>query len=80
MANRFLKHIPSGLVYVYQAHWASDPNLVEVADLEGNPLPEVDDVPPEPPVKKPRKTAALKADPLADIDAALSQDASRGLK
>jgi hypothetical protein len=80
MADRFLKHLPTGAVYIWQAHWAADPAMVEVADLAGTPIPDTT-VPPEPaPVKKPRKSGLAKPpETLDDIDAALSQDASRGL-
>ena len=79
MADRYLKHIPSGIIYIMQPAFAAREDFIEVADLAGAPMP--GDGTPEPVVeKKPRaKRAKVEADPLADIDAALSADASRGL-
>ena len=75
MADRFLKHIPSGHVFIYAHPWIGHEDFVEVADAAGNPFPD-----PEPEVNPAPKPRARKAVPEATLeDAALSADASRGL-
>jgi hypothetical protein len=76
MADRFLKHIPSGHIFIYAPPWVGHEDFVEVADAAGNPFPD-----PEPevnPPPKPRAKKAPAADPTVE-DAAISADASRGL-
>lgn len=89
MTERYLKHKPSGQMYIYQSAFAANPDFEEVADLKGTPLPAAIDgdyaVVEEP--AAPKKTRAKKAvglaeptdDDLMDLDAALSADASKGL-
>ena len=72
MADRFLKHIPSGHVFIYAPPWVGHEDFVEVANAIGDPIPE-----PEPVVNPaPRRKKAVEA-PVDD--APLSADASRGL-
>ncbi len=40
MSDRFLKHTPSGQVFIYQNPFAQSPDFVEVADAIGTPFPE----------------------------------------
>jgi len=73
MADRYIKHIPSGIVYIYAAPWIGREDFEECANAAGDPLPD------EAPVVNPtprRKRLSLDA---PNDDAALSADASRGL-
>ena len=85
MADRYLKHLPSGIIFIYQGAFAKRDDFIEVADLEGTPMPVGDADEPVAPAKaaKPAKAPKSKPAPVddlgADIDAALSKDASRGL-
>jgi hypothetical protein len=38
MSDRYLLHMPSGVVYIYAAPWIDNPEFVEVADAKGTPL------------------------------------------
>ena len=86
MTDRFLKHIPSGQIFIYQAPFATQADFVEVADAQGTPFPDAIDaefstVVDDGPVtvtKKSKKKAGVAVDDLDDLDAALSADASRG--
>jgi len=76
MADRFLKHIPSGHVYIYAEPWIGREDFVEVANAAGDALPEPEpEVNPPPKAKKTKLTAV--ETPLQDE--ALMADASRGL-
>ena len=83
MAERYLKHIPSGVVYIFQPAFAQRADFIEVADLAGTPLADAPaDAPTDVPAadKKGRsKRKGDETDNLTDIDAALSATASRGL-
>lgn len=84
MADRYLKHVPTGQIFVYQAAFATREDFVEVADLAGNALPEAIEgdfkVVEEPkPAGKKKKLVVAESSDIDDIDAALSADASRGL-
>lgn len=75
MSDRYLRHIPSGTLYIWQAAYAQRSDFEEVADA---PKAEAEDAP------KPKAKAKPKAiepvEPAAETnDAALSADASRGL-
>jgi hypothetical protein len=82
MADRFLKHVPSGVVYIYAPPWIDNPDFVEVANAKGDPLKE-----PEPIVNiSSKRKAKTTAEPVQEIlteldlaNAGLSADASRGL-
>jgi hypothetical protein len=71
MADRFLKHTPSGQVFIYAPPWIDHDDFVEVATATGEPFP-----PEEPVVNPPPRTK--RAAKVVD-DAALSADASQGL-
>ena len=84
MSNRFLKHVPSGQVFVYQDVFAKRDDFVEVSDANGSPMvveTEDEDVPVAKPrgrAKKPGIVVPEDNSDLDDFDAALSADASRG--
>ena len=74
MADRYLKHVPSGQVFIYQSTFASRDDFEECADAQGTPMnvfegefKVVDE-----PTKK--RGSRKKED-----EAALQADASRGL-
>jgi len=78
MADRYLKHLPSGQVFIYAPPFIDNPEFEEVADAQGTPLGEPETVVnPTPRAKR----AKVKAEDIEiDLnDAALSADASRGL-
>jgi hypothetical protein len=79
MADRFIKHVPSGQVFIYAPPWIGMDDFTECANAAGDPLPEPEpEVSPAP--RAPRAARAPKsAEPSAADDAALSADASRGL-
>lgn len=83
MPSPYLKHVPSGQIFVYQTVFAIQEDFVEVADAQGSPVVP-DAVEDDTPVAKPRAKAkkagiAVPSDDLdLDLDAALSADASRG--
>ena len=80
MSYRFLKHMPSGVVYMYQEVFASNPEFQECADATGNaivvPEPVVD---PDIPARRAKLALKMVVDPAVD-DAGLAVDASRGLR
>lgn len=72
MADRYLKHIPSGQIFIHQPAFAGRDDFIEVADLKGTPLNVIDgeyEV-----VEAPKKRGRKKSD-----EDALEADASRGL-
>lgn len=72
MADRFLKHVPTGITYIWQSAFASNPDFVECADADGNDF--------QAPTKgKKAKVSAPDSGLDVDLDAALSADASRGV-
>jgi hypothetical protein len=71
MADRFLKHMPSGHVFIYADPWIGNTDFTEVANAAGDPLPEE-----APVVNPPPKARRVK--PEVD-ETSLSADASRGL-
>jgi len=73
MADRFLKHIPSGQVFIHAPPWVGHEDFVEVANAAGDPFPD------EAPVVNPAPRRKKAADAPVVDDAALSADASRGL-
>jgi hypothetical protein len=82
MADRYLKHIPSGQVFIFAPPFSAQDDFVECANPAGDPFPELEPVV-NPAPRRGRKAAA---DAAADtggqelaIDAALSADASRNL-
>lgn len=84
MSNRYLLHVPSGVVYIYDGVFARNPEFVECADAKGTPLPPAIDgeceVVEEAP--KPKKTRAKKVEVTeedADLDELLGIEAGRGL-
>ena len=70
MADRMLRHIPSGVLYVYQPAFAMRSDFEEIINVEAR---EVKD-----PKPRSRKAADVPAPPAVDNDA-ISADASRGL-
>lgn len=76
MADRYLKHIPSGVVYILQPAFAQRADFIEVANLAGDPLPDGKD---EPVAETKSRGKRKSGEVVADTDAALSADASRGL-
>lgn len=83
MADRLIKHIPSGQVFIYAPPWIGREDFVECANIAGDPLPDPEAVVnPAPQTMRAgkRKTMTLvePSEPPVD-DAALSADASRGL-
>lgn len=75
MADRFIKYLPSGIVYIFDATWLSNPDFVEVADANGTPMHDTSQNPDYVPPKKKTKT---KLD-ISDDEAALQADATRKL-
>lgn len=72
MADRLLRHIPSGVLYVYQAVYAQRPDFEEIFDVEAREIPD-----PAPKIARKVKPKA-EAAPAVD-DEVLSEEASRGL-
>jgi len=69
MADRLLRHIPSGVLYVYQPVYAQRPDFEEVIDVESRVVPEAEVI--------------ARRKPKAKVEAvdneALSEEASRNL-
>lgn len=79
MADRYIKHVPSGQVFIYAPPWIGMDDFAECFNAAGDPFPD-----PEPEVSPaPRAARAPRApkpvDPSSVNDEALSADASRGL-
>ena len=75
MADRFIKHVPTGQVFIYAPPWIGRDDFEECLNAAGDPMPDPEvAVNPAPRAKRAPKTV----EPSAD-DAALSADASRGL-
>lgn len=72
---RFIKHTPSGQVFVYAEPWIDNADFEECANPAGDPMPEEAPVVNAPPARK-KRGAEIEV-PVAD--AALQADASRGL-
>lgn len=66
MADRLLRHIPTGTLYIWQYAFAEREDFEEVIDVEAKEVPE------------PPKTKRAKAAPVID-EAAIAADASRNL-
>ena len=90
MSDRYLKHIPSGVIYIWQTAFAVRDDFVEVADLQGTPMNVIEgdfkvipnEVVEDKPVKKGKRGISPVADELDDLLAAqqaLNADASRGM-
>lgn len=77
MADRFLKHTPSGQVFIYAHPWIGHDDFVEVANAAGDPLPDPEAV--VNPAPRARRTRSTETPQTSTDDAALSADASRGL-
>lgn len=65
-STRLLRHIPSGVLYVYQPAFANRPDFEEVIDVESRVIEE-----PAPKPRKKRESAPVEAAPADSIDAAL---------
>lgn len=79
MADRYIKHIPSGQVFIYQGAYAQREDFEECADVHGNPLGatiEGEAVRVDRSTKRVKKAVVAADD---DIDLVLSDEASRGL-
>ena len=63
MADRYLLHKPSGVVYIWQSVYASSPDFIECADLSGELLPDPDaellDPMPNAPARRRKKREAV---------------------
>jgi len=84
MADRFLKHVPTGQVFIWQARFATEDGFVECADATGAPLPiaEPEKVVTEDVVAAKRGGRKAKVEEIVGVlnaDEALSVDATRGL-
>ena len=77
MADRFIKYLPSGVVYIYDTSWASKPDFIEVADAEGNPMPDTSQNPTY--TKSTAKRVTEQKVEVSDDELALQADAARGL-
>ena len=65
MTQRYLRHIPSGILHAYQDIYASRPDFEEIIDVESRVI---EDVP------APKKPKAKKADTVeAALDAAIEE-------
>ena len=71
MADRLLRHIPSGVLYVYQPVYAQRADFEEIFDVEAREIPD--------PAPKAARKVKPKAEVAAVDDEALSEEASRGL-
>lgn len=78
MADRFLKHLPSGQVFIYAHPWIGHDDFEECLNAAGDPLPEPEPVVNPAPKGRAKKAAEAPAE-SSDADAALSAEASRGL-
>ena len=58
MADRLLRHKPSGQLFIYQAAFAESPEFEEVIDVESRVIPD-----PEPAPKPSRKKAVETVEP-----------------
>lgn len=65
MADRLLRHIPTGTLYIWQHAYAEREDFEEVIDVESREVPE----------PKPKRK---KSEPVVD-EAAIAADASRNL-
>ena len=75
MADRFIKHTPTGQVFIYAPPWIGRDDFEECANAAGDPMPDLEvAVSPAPRAKRSPKVTETPPD-----DAALSADASRGL-
>ena len=79
MSDRFIKYLPSGVVYIYDTSWATNPEFIEVADAEGNPFPDTSENPEYEPAKPRAKLTVKAAVEANDSELALQADASRGM-
>jgi len=70
MADRLLRHIPTGILHIYQLAYANRPDFEEAVDVESRVIEEPA---PAPKAKKSKSVA-----PAVD-DEAVSADASRNL-
>lgn len=73
MADRMLRHIPSGVLYVYQDVFAQRADFEEIINVEAREIPDPDAAP------KVIRRAKPKAETVAVDEDAVSADASRGL-
>jgi hypothetical protein len=73
MADRLLRHKPSGTLYIWQEVFAMRDDFEEIIDVESRVVP---DEPVEAP--KPRATRK-KAEPAPVDESRIQEDASRGL-
>lgn len=77
MADRFLKYNPTGVVFIFNSVWATDPDFVEVVDAEGTPMPDTSDNPAYTGPKN--KKVVTPKEEVSDAELALQEDSSRGL-
>lgn len=73
MSDRYCKHIPSGQVFIYQGAYMKRDDFVE-CDLQGN---EVSKEPEQVQVEAAKTAKRNKR--AAEVDAVLSEEASKGL-
>jgi hypothetical protein len=76
MADRFLLHKPSGVVFIRAEPWISNPEFEEVADAKGTPFTKKQrvQIKQQEEVKEPETVVEVDG-----LEAALSAQASRGL-
>ena len=67
MADRLLRHIPTGVLYIYQPVYAARDDFEEIIDVEAKEIP------------TPKPRAKIKAEVPKVDEEALSADASRDL-
>lgn len=84
MADRYIKHLATGNVFIYQSHWMASGDFVEVANLQGDPIDAPVEEAPQVEKKPVTKGKKAKASDLDDLDldpaqSALNADASRGM-
>lgn len=72
MADRMLRHIPTGVLYVYQPVFATRPDFEEIFDVESRVVPEA-----EVEAAKPKRKPKPVVEPTDE--AQISADASRNL-
>lgn len=74
MSDRYCKHIPSGQVFIYQGAFMKRDDFVE-CDLHGNEIKAVEEVA----AVEVARDAKRKKKAAAEVDAVLSEEASKGL-
>lgn len=79
MADRYLKHTPSGQIYIWQGVFAAREDFVECADVLGTPMPDALEgeftvVEEETKPKATRKKRAVVEEPVSEVEAELDAE------